>query len=284
MHQLGQIHIPSPKDVYEWTQTWWVTSTLVFVFFLWLLELGHRAWTNDKGDARPLLMSLLSVLSFGWMTSAMWVKGEWTDFAVVWPIINGPVVRVCLVRYLYGSFRNTTNAAARTLHIWMIVFLIRVSVYTIGETTMQRRQEAAYAGMPVDDFYFVPLLHMLWLFELCDVWSYLYTTFTIPAIQSETLRALRFRHPPRLAWYDWSHWLLSWSWLTIRVIGFTALTVVSSWVVSGTMARFYFAILAASQFALWWDLRNIAPRQLQRQWARYTQYYAQNIMRHTKMD
>lgn len=274
MRSMGT-SFPTPADVYNWTQTWWFTSTLAFVALLWCAELIHRGMTNDRGDIRPAIQTLLSALSLVIMWKTVWVDWQWTDFAVLWETVNGPVLRLCLVRYLYGSMRNTTAAAGRTLHIWMIVGLIRVCTFTVGQTTLQRRQEAVYIGMPVDDFNFVPILHMVWAFELCDLITHIYSTLTVPAIQTELIRSIRTDRPPMLGLYAWAHWLMSWCWLTVRVLGFGMLTIISTTVVSGMAGKMYFTILTLAQMSLWWDLRNLSPAQLRQKWAHYTFRYAQ---------
>lgn len=267
--------VPTPYEVYQWTQTWWFTSTVFFVVLLWGIELLHRGWTRDRGDARPTLLVLLSTASLAWMIRTVWLGGYWYDFGPLWATVNGPVLRLCVVRYLYGSLRNTTAAAARTMHLWMIIGLIRLSTFTVGETTLARRQRATYVGIPVDDFNFIPVLHMVWIFELCDLGVSLYSARAVGAIQDEMVRSIRQHRPPRLAWYGWWHWLLAWSWLTVRVVGLAALTLVSNWAVSGKVARVYFGLIVMGQLSLWWDLRNLSPARIQQKWARYTQRYAE---------
>lgn len=258
--------IPNPQDILQWAQTWWFTSNGLVVVALWVLELTHKGLTNDRGDARPLILVALSTSSLVVMLNTALVRGQWMQLMPMWETFKGPVMRICLIRYLYRCIRRSDVAAGHTIHLWMTAGLIWVAMTAIGTADMEARHNAARIIGPVKDFNFVPILNMMWVFEIAGLCTALYMWWIVPRILREAAYAIKQDRPPKYGTYTLCHWIMSWFWLVTRVVGFGVMTLFSSIAVSGKAARLWFGIVTISQLSLWWDMRNITPKALGKVW------------------
>ena len=267
--------------VHNFVATWWWSATFVLPLLLWLWENTWKSVTHGRGDARPAIETGLAATSFAYLFYHAVVCGHIWDAAAMWTVVKGPVLRLCMARYIYRGVKEPARSAAgRTFHLWVIIFLAFLTEWNtqavshgVSPTRMQQRlDEARHVGLITDEARFVPLFIMLMLFDAVDVVTNAYVQWVVPWIYARTSKSLSTSPDTRvdLTFAAWCFVVMRWSWLLVRVLVFGLLTLASQYISRGMVTYIVFGLVTLGQLSMWWDLRLLAPHVIHRAWLKRT--------------
>lgn len=240
-------------------QTWWFTTSIAVACLIRLFEISYNGLYNQQRDIRPVVLNVLSACALVMFIYATWIQWAWLDFNRMWAMVNGPLLRLCVIRYVHGFWVYPNGAAAQSLHMWITVACIRLITYTGKSVYMQQARDMGIHMDAAFHGYTLWLLYMLWVAECSDFMTTAYIAYAMPRCRAISKYALRHYMMPNHMTYRVMHTLMHTLWFIARVMGYTCAFVICAYATKSILIVACGIIIILGQLSLWLDMYNLAP-------------------------